>query len=143
MRRRLVRWWIERTQCRHNKLVGQLLDDNMDLYGALLAIQGWSSSQLDKGGYVLTQLGSHTFTFPIVCADSHDAFVVLTLGVINQTPIYGVMAFQVGETLVSYRDFPLEARLRLQMCPSYQDVVLLFETEIVPHIKNITDGKPT
>lgn len=142
MRRRLVRWWRKRTQCWHNKLVDQLLNDSMDLYGALLAIQGWSSGQLDRGGYVLTVLGSHTFTFPIECTDGQNVSAVLTLGVINQTPIYGVMAFQVGEVLVTYRDFPLETRLRLQMCPPYRDVVLLFEMEVLPHFKKITDGKP-
>ena len=141
MRRRLVRWWRELTQCRHNRLVGQLLNDDLDMYGALMVMQGWPPGQVQDGHYVLTQRGSHTYTFPIDCTDGQHVAAILTLGVINQTPIYGVMGFQVDDVIVGYRDFPLEARLRLQMCPSYKEIARLFETAIIPHLEDIASGR--
>lgn len=134
---RLVHWWVRRTQCRHDKLVDTLLEAHSSLFGALLQIQGWSIGQVDNGRYVHTLRGSHTIILPIKCIGDKDVAVILTLGTINQTPIYGVMGFQVGDNIVGYRDFPLEVRLQLQMCPSYQDVVLIFETDIIPCIGGI------
>jgi len=135
------RWWIERRQCRHDKLVGTLLKEEPLLFGTLLVMQGWPPRTASGGYYIRTQPGSHTYTLPLQAIRGRMVFAVLTLGALNQTPIYGVMGFQVGKEIVGYHDFPLEMRLRMQMSPHFQDIVLMFETELLPRFENLFAGK--
>lgn len=123
-------------QCWHDELIARMLDDEDAYpYGVLLTMQGWPATDSSQMQYMVTDHGTNVYIIPLKLVKGHRVAAIIAMGVLNLTPIFGVMGFQLDECVVGFMEFPLETRMRLQMCPSFQDTLIMFDTEILPHLQ--------
>lgn len=123
--------------CRHDKAIDDAFEHGDYPIAQMFLDRGWPKWSYTELNFEITERGTRVVSLPILkMGDGSTVWAHLAIGVINEVLIYGVTAIGMNsELLASYHHFPEEVRLAMQLCPTMEQIIDMFNNKVIPAIR--------